>query len=72
MDQSLIAWMMSGGTRPETVEERHQRMHRTALHDVAAGRATDPAGGVWRGLVSRWSGHDAVPTTSLTPACCPA
>ena len=72
MDQSLIAWMMSGGTRAETAEERHQRSHRTALHDVAAGRATDPAGGMWRGLVSRWGGRDAVPTTTLSLECCPA
>ena len=72
MDQSLTAWMMSGGTRHETVEDRRQRQHRTALHEAAAARAMSQGASAWRTVVARWTGRQAATSPALTLDCCAA
>jgi hypothetical protein len=72
MDQSLTAWMMSGGGRRETVEDRRQRQHRTALHEAAAARATTHGPSTLRTVLARWTGRQAAPSPALTLDCCAA
>lgn len=73
MHDRSIAWMMSGGNRFETAEERLDHLHARALRDARA-KATTPA----RTLTSfslrttAVAALAAVGIGSATPDCCVA
>ena len=68
MDQSLIAWMIDGGERSITREDRRQWAHRVALREATVVPHERPAFG---GLFDRFTSRSttAAPTAIATDCC---
>ena len=70
MDQSLITWMLNGGERFESREDRRQRTHRIALREAAVATPQRPAFG---GLFARWTERPSTAASvGLVGDCCAA
>ena len=70
MDQQLVAWMLSGGTRVERREERLQRVHRAELRMAATPTAGLTRG--WLASVAASLGRRERAPEALVTQCCPA
>ena len=69
MDQSLIAWMIGGGERSVTREDRRRWEHRAALREATMDAHERPAFG---GLFSRWAARSTTAPTAIATDCCAA
>ncbi|MEX2183632.1 MAG: hypothetical protein WEC14_04250 [Chloroflexota bacterium] len=68
MEQQLVAWMLSGGDRVETRDQRLQRMHRYGLQSSpSASPARD-----WIASITAALGRREPRDADLAAICCPA
>jgi hypothetical protein len=77
MDDRSIAWMLSGGTRFETADERHARMHASTIRAAReAAAATERRGPAAPGLLVRAKAALGLAVAGLAPTtgpdCCVA
>lgn len=69
MDRSLTSWMMSGGLRVETLDDRRLRTHRMAIRDDVDDARRRPS---LRDTLARSFARTTTAPATLTTDCCVA